>query len=244
MTRSHIQWVCGVIATFLAVAASAEPPLYKFSNRAYENSVDGGACSYFENRQFCRAIHVWENYDVKGEFEYTEASFETWRDEFDPSDGSWEHAWRALACPVDEDSITAHTNHVTIDVVLDTEYPGCNQWGYREGWNPIDEYYLEPYAFLPGVRLIEGEWRDPFSYGSSMWNGNFKTSHYDGWSGTDWKEHGVNHCKSRWGDMMTSGGFTTIGVAGRVRSFEFNGPDGPTWSSYNVSSCNDKYIQK
>lgn len=244
MTRSRSQWVCGVIAAFLAVAASAEPPTYKVNNRSYGNHVNGGACSYFEYGQLCRAISVSEQYDVKGTFEYTEASFETWRDESDPSDGSWENSYRILSCPVDQKSICAHPNHVTIDVMLDTNDLGCYEWGYREGWNPSDGYYWEPHAFAPGVRIIRGEWRKPFSYGSQQWNGNYKNYQYDGWSGSDWKEHGVNQCSSRWGDMMTSGGFTTIGVTGRVRTYEFDGPDGPTWGSYHVSSCNDKYTQK
>ena len=217
-----------------------------FNNRTYGNSVDGGSCTYLANGHRCRAIHVRENYDVKGTFEDIEASFETWRDVFDPSDGSWENTWRVLTCPVDQKSISAHTNHVTIEVVLDTEDPECYQWGYREGWDPDPSigYYWEPYFYSPGVRIIEGEWRDPFSYGSSMWIGNYKSSSYDGWSGTETTEHGVNHCDSRWGDMMTSGGFTTTSPSGAVRSYEFVGPDAPTWSSYNVSSCNDKYMQK
>jgi hypothetical protein len=54
----------------------------------------------------------------------------------------------------------------------------------------------------------------------------------------------VSHCSSRWGEMMTRGGFTTIGVTGIVRAYEFDGPDAPTWGSYHVSSCNDNYMQK
>ena len=56
-----------------------------FNNRTYGNSVDGGSCTYLEYRIRCRAIHVWESYDVKGTFENTEASFETWAEDFDPS---------------------------------------------------------------------------------------------------------------------------------------------------------------
>ncbi len=235
-----MQWVCGVIAAFLAVAASADPPTFKFSNRSYGNWVTGGACSHFGNGYRCRAIHAWENYDVKGIFEYTEASFETWRYEEDPSDGSYEHAWRVLTCPVDEKSISAHPNRVTIDVVLDTEAPGCYQWGELYTWDPINGDQWFPFAFAPGIRVFEGEWMDPFNYGSSMWN--VKDKYYDGWSGMT--SHGVHQCRNSWGDMMTRGGFSTTSPSGMVRSYEFEGPDGPAWGSYNVSSCNDNDVQK
>jgi hypothetical protein len=245
MTRLRIQWICGFIAAFMTIAASAEPPTYKINNRTYENWVTGGSCSQFDNGQFCRVINVWENYNVKGTYEYTEASFETWREEYyDPSDGSWEYGWRMLTCLIDKESIATDRDHVTIKVVLDTEDLGCYQWGYLYGWDPDIGDYYEPYAFSPGVRIIEGEWKDPFSYGSSMWNGNYKNYYYDGWSGEDWKDHGANHCQRHFGDMMTSGGFTTIGVTGRVRSYEFDGPYGPTWSSYSVSSCNENFMQR
>lgn len=244
MNRSFIPWICGAVAAFLAIAASANPPTYKFTNRTYGNSVGAGGCSDFEGGYRCREIHVWENYNVKGTFEYTEAHYQTEGHQWDPIDGSYENRWRYVTCPVDDKSIAANPGHVTIDVVLDTEGPGCYQWGYREGWNPSDGYYWEPHAFAPGVRIFRGEWREPFSYGSQQWNGNYKYYQYDGWSGSDWKEHNVNHCSSRWGDMMTSGGFTTIGVTGRVRTYEFDGPDGPTWGSYHVSRCNDRNTQK
>jgi len=240
MNRSRVRWVCGAIAAFLAVAASADPPTYKFNNRSYGNSVDGGSCSYFEGGYRCRAIHVWENYDVKGTFEYTEASFETWRYDYDPSDGSFEDSWRVLTCPVDEKSIAAHPNRVTIDVVLDTEDPGCYQYGHIYTWDPVNGYQWFPNDFSPGIRVIEGEWLNPFSYGSSMWNQ--KDKFYDGWSGTT--VNGVHHCKSTWGDMMMSGGFTTISPSGSTRFNEFNGPDGPAWSNYTISSCNDNEVQK
>lgn len=228
------------------VGTSGGPHGPFLSNRAYVNSVTGGSCTYLENGQRCRAIHVWENYDVNSTFEDTAASFETWGDEFDLSDGSWEHTSRVLTCPVDQKSISAHTNQVTIEVVLDTEDPECDHWGYREGWDPDPSigYYWEPYLYSPGVRVFEGVWRDPFSYGSSMWNATYKSSLYDGWTGTETIEHGVHHCDSRWGEMMTSGGFTTISPTGAVRSYAFEGPDGPTWSSFNVSSCNDNFMQK
>ena len=239
MNRSLIPWICGAIAAFLAIAASANPPMYKFNNRTYGNSMGAGGCSDFEGGYRCREIHVWENYDVKGTFEYTEAHYQTEGHQWDPIDGSYENRWRYVTCPVDDKSIAANPGHVTIDVVLDTEGPGCYQWGYREGWNPSDGYYWEPYGFW-GTWVFAGEWLDPFNYGSSMSNVNDKF--YDGWSDT--KFSGVHHCKSSWGDLMTRGGFSRTAPSGRTFFHPFEGPEGPTWSYYNVSSCNDKELQK
>lgn len=240
MTRSRISRVCGVLAAFLAIAASADPPMFKMVNRSYGNSVDAGSCTYLDNAYRCRAIQAWENYDVKGTFEYTEASFQTWSYEYDPSDGSYEERWRVLTCPVDEKSISAHPNRVTTEVALDTEAPGCYQWGELHSWDPINGDQWFPYAFAPGIRVIAGEWLDPFSYGSSMWNQN--DTYYDGSSGMT--SQGVHHCKGKWGDMMTHGGFSTTGPSGRTSFYEFDGPDGAAWSSYNVSSCNDNEVQR
>lgn len=240
MNKSLIRWICGVIAGFMAIAASADPPMYKFNNRTYGNSVDGGSCDYFDDGYRCRAIQVWENYDVKGTFENTEASFHAWRYEFDPADGSWEDGWRTLTCQVDQKSISAHPNRVTIEVLLDTAAPECYQWGELHTWDPINGYQWFPFEFSPGIRVIEGEWMDPFNYGSSMWNQ--KDTYYDGWSGITSK--GVHHCNNKWGDMMTRGGFTVTGPTGRVRFYAFEGPDSPVWSYFNVSSCNDNDMQK
>jgi len=239
MNRSHIRWICGAIATFLAVAASANPPTYKFNNRTYGNSVGAGGCSDFEGGYRCRQIHVWENYDVKGTFEYTEAYYQTEGHRSDPSDGSYDHRWREVTCPVDEKSISANPGRVRLDLALDPEAPGCYGWGYRYGWNPSDGDYSEDYGF-GGTWLIEGEWLDPFSYGSSVWNANDKS--YDGWSDTTFK--GVHHCKSNWGDLMTRGGLSRTTPWGNTWVHPFEGPDGSMWSYYNVSSCNDKELQK
>ena len=48
MTRSRIQWVFGVVAALMAMAASANPPIYKSNNRFYDNSVYGESCTDIE----------------------------------------------------------------------------------------------------------------------------------------------------------------------------------------------------
>ena len=240
MNRSRKQWVCGVTAALLAFAANADPPAFKHNNRTYGNFVDGGSCTDLENRQFCRSIHVWENYDVKGTFEFTEASLVTWSFRYDPGDESYERTWRVLSCPVDQSSIDAHRNRVTVDVTLDTDGPGCYQWGERHTWDPIHGDQWFPYFYQTGTYAFEGEWMAPFNHGSSKWQQH--NTHYDGWSDTT--NRNVSHCQSRWGEFMTRGGFTTTSYSGWVRTYNFEGPDGSAWSAYNVSSCNDKNVQK
>ena len=236
MTTSRTRWICGAIAIFLALAASAGPPMFKQNNRSYGSWVDGGSCTNLENGYRCRAIQAWENYDLKGAYEYTEASFHTWSYQHDPSDDSYEESWRVLSCPVDGKSIAAHRNRVTIDVTLDTEDPACYHYGERHTWDRVNGDQWFPLSFSPGVRAFEGEWMDPFNHGTSNWQ-QHDTS-FDGWSGTTTRS--VHHCMGRWGDMMTRGGFYITGVSGNVRFYEFTGPDGPAWGSFNVSSCNDK----
>ena len=71
---------------------------------------------------------------------------------------------------------------------------------------------------------------------------NVKDQFYDGWSGTTF--NGVHHRKSSWGELMTRGGFSQTGPSGNTFSYLFEGPDGPVWSYYNISSCNYKALQK
>ena len=239
MNRSRIRWICGAVAAFLAVAASADPPMYKFNKRTIGNFVGADGCHDFDGGYRCRGVHVSENYDVKGTFEYVEAYYYNERHFWDPNDGSYDHRSRYIVCPVDEKSIAAHPKSVTIDLVLDPDDPGCYQDGYHYGWNPGDGYYSEPWGFT-GIWAIQGEWLDPFSYGSSVWNQ--KDKGYDGWSETTY--HGVHHCNSRWGELMTSGGWSVTTESGRTFFYEFEGPYGPMWSFYNISGCNDKDIQK
>jgi hypothetical protein len=214
--------------------------VFRNHNRNYGNLVGAGSCSDFDGGYRCRSIDTRENYDVKGTYEYTEASYHTERHEWGPGDGSEDHRWRVITCPVDEKSIAAHPNRVTIDLVLDSEGLGCYQEGYRYGWDPDTGDYFDPNYGFSGIWAIEGDWLDPFSYGSSM--SNVKDKFYDGWSGTTFNS--VHNCMSNWGDLMTRGGFSQTTPSGRTFFYPFEGPDGSAWSYYHVSSCNDNEGQK
>lgn len=221
-------WTGGVIAALLATSAMAAPPAFKEQSRIYGNWVTGSSCNQIENGTFCRDVSAWENYDVKGAFEYTEASINTYRYQYDPNDGSYTFGYRFLSCPVDRKAISANSNRVTLEAVLDPNSPGCYAYGYIESWDPINDYRFEPWSY-PGLMNIAGEWLDPFNYGESI--SNQKNSYHDGWSGTI--TNTVGQCKYKWGEFMRAGGFSI-----NQRSFAFEGPGGPAWSYYSLSSCN------
>jgi len=230
-------WLGGVVAaplTLLAVSALAEPPFVHNQNRSYGNSVSAGICLNIENGTSCRYLNVWENYDVKGTYQFTEASISLSQSQYNPDDGSWVSAWRYLSCPIDGHAISARPNGVSLaTTTLDPAGVGCNSYGSFDTWDPINGYQSVPWPF-PGPRSIAGEWADPFSYGKSMINQ--KDTYYDGWSGIT--NNVAQQCAYRWGDAMRSGAFTF-----GLRSFVFEGPDGPAWSNYSVNSCNNHDMQ-
>lgn len=100
-------------------------PRFPYDVRREDPKI-AGSCSDFEGGYRYRMIHMWENYDVKSTFEYTEAWYQS---------------------------------------------------GFRESWDPIN----------------------------------------------------VHHCKSRWGDLMTRGGFSATTLLngnelGLIETGPVNGP--------------------
>jgi hypothetical protein len=227
-------WSGGVIAVLLTTSATAAPPVFKEQSRTYGNSVYAGSCNEIENGMFCRDMSASENYDVKGTYQYTEATISSSRNEYDPGDGSFRNGYRYLSCPIDQRALSANPNHVTLEAILDPNAAGCYSWGYVESWDPINGYQYDSWSY-PGPMNIAGEWLDPFNYGESM--SNQRNSYYDGWSGVT--TNTIDHCKYSWGDMMRAGGFSI-----NQRSFAFEGPGGPSWSFYSLSSCNSNNKQQ
>jgi hypothetical protein len=224
----------GVIVVLLASSASAAPPFFKEQNRSYGNSAAGALCTEIENGTFCRDLSAWENYDVKGTYEYSEAAISSSRNQYDPSDGSWRNSYRYLSCTIDRNALRANPNQVTLEAVLDPNALGCYSYGYIESWDPINGYQFAPFSY-PGPMSVAGEWEDPFNYGES--NSVQHNSYYDGLSAVATKT--VDHCKYSWGDAMKTGGFSI-----NERSYAFEGPYGPVWSFYNISSCNTNTKQQ
>jgi hypothetical protein len=224
----------GVIAALLAASANAAPPFFKDQNRSYGNWVAGALCTEIVNGTFCRDLSAWENYDVKGTYEYTEAAISNSRYQYDPSDGSWSNSYRYLSCPIDRNALRANPSQATLEAVLDPNSLGCYSYGYIESWDPVNEYQFVPFSY-PGPMSVTGDWKDPFNYGES--NSVQQNSNYDGGSGIATKT--VDHCKYSWGDAMQTGGFSI-----NERSYAFEGPNGPVWSSYNLSSCNTNSKQQ
>lgn len=239
MNRLRIQLTCGVIAAFLAIVANAEPPMFKETNRTYGNSAYAYGCYDIEGGYRCPSISVYENYDVKGEYEDTYLYNSHYVYRHDPSDGSYEYRYRDFGCPVDQKSIKAGPNGVAIDVAIDTEAPECWNYGYYYGWNPQDGYYSGPWNFW-GTVIFRGEWVDPFSYQETQ--SKYKSTYYDGWSNTT--DQYMTLCKEKHGDQMKQGGWSVTRADGRTFFRDFNGPDGPMFGYYQVSSCNRNNARK
>lgn len=227
-------WAGGVIAALLATTATAAPPVFKEQNRIYGNSVYASSCNQIENGTICRDVSAWENYDVKGTYEYTEASISNSRNQYNPDDGSYANGYRYLSCLTSQKAISAKPNSAALEAVLDPSAPECYSYGYMESWDPINGYQFEPWSYAVPM-IIAGEWLDPFNYGESK--SNQKNSYYDGWSGVT--TNTVEHCKNSWGDAMRAGGFSI-----NTRSWAFEGPDGPAWGFFGLSTCNSNNAQQ
>ena len=227
-------WAGGVVAALLAASATAAPPVYKQQNRIYGNSAYGASCTDIFNGSFCRDVVAYENYDVKGTFEYTEVAISNSRNVYDPTDGSYSFGYRYLSCPVDRQALSADKDAVSLEAMLDPSAPGCNSGGYIESWDPVNGPQYQEWVF-PVVMHVTGEWLDPFYYYESL--SNQKNTYYDGWSGTTTKN--VEHCRYLSGDWMRAGGFSI-----NARSWAFEGPDGPAWSGFSLSSCNSNNKQR
>jgi len=118
-------WVGGVIAALLVTTTSAAPPIFKEQNRNYGNSVYASSCNEIANGTICRDVSVWEIYDVKGTYEFTEAWLSSYRSQYNPEDGSSSFGYRYLTCPVGKKAITATPNSATLEAVLDPGAFGC-----------------------------------------------------------------------------------------------------------------------
>ena len=227
-------WTGGVIAAFLATAATAAPPVFKEQNRTYGNSVNASSCNDIENGNICRNVWASENYDVKGMYEYTEASIDSSRYQYNPDDGSYSYGYRHLSCPISQKAISATQKGATLEVVLDPSAPECYSYGYMESCDPVNGCQYDSWLYSVPM-AISGEWFDPFNYGESI--SNQKNSNFDGWSEVTTNTN--EHCKYSWGDAMRAGGFSI-----NARSWAFEGPYGPAWGGFNLSSCNSNNKQQ
>jgi hypothetical protein len=232
--HSPLIWISGFIAAFLAMSATAGPPVFSDHNRIYGNSVGAGKCDPLPNGYRCRHLHAWENYDVKGEYQYTEVviSFDFRRDF---SDGSWVAGNRHLVCPVDQEAISVLPNHVSLAVTLDPAAPGCYSGGERTTFDPIIGIpQTTPWGYSD-PREVVGEWLDPMNYSNSI--SNRRERFHDGWSDTSGTA--VRNCKESFGDLMQDGGFST-----GPQFHPFEGSEGPAWSFFQTMTCNENNMQR
>lgn len=227
-------WLGGAIAALLATTAMAAPPIFRDQGRVYGNSVSASSCNGIENGTICRDVTAWENYDVKGTYQFTEASISSYRSQYNPEDGSSSFGFRYLTCPTSQQAISAKPKGATLEAVLDPSAPGCESYGYMETCDPVNGCQYDSWVYSVPMH-IAGEWLDPFNYSESI--SNQKSSGFEGWSGIT--TNSVTQCKNLWGDAMSAGGFSV-----NARSWTFEGPYGPAWGSFSLSSCNTNNTQR
>jgi len=225
--RLLIGWLGGAIAAFMALPVSATPPLSNVQSREYINGVDANGCWDIPGGQRCINVTAWENYDVKGTFQYTEAAINTSFYRLN-DDGSWVQSSRYLGCPVDPNAISVLPHGASLEVTLDPAMPGCYSDGQRLTCDAEGNCNVEPWGF-PGVVEISGDWIDPMNYASSAYL--FRNSFHDGWTNTSGTV--VQQCREDHGDAMQDGGFYLNNVF-----YAFAGLAGPFNSAFHTMRCN------
>jgi hypothetical protein len=230
----ELRWLAGSIVALSAMSTAAAPPIFNTQNRVYDNWAGAGVCTNLEHGDICRDISAWENYDVKGDYQYTEVvlNVSVWED--DPETQTGRSGWHYIRCPFDKSVMSTNPNGVTLEATLDPAAPGCITDGYMETWDPDNGYQSFPWPFS-GPRDVAGEWLEPANYMHALMNRN--ETYHDGWSETTTST--VEHCIQEWGDMMKAGGFSV-----RNRYFPFSGLEGPVSSSYYITSCNNRNGQR
>lgn len=223
-----------VIAVFFAYSATAAPPLSKNQNRAYGNSAGAAHCEYSENGYRCMNVYAFEEYDVKGAYEFTRASTGSDFFQYDPVNGSSSFGWRYLSCPVDKQVLSAQGVQVVVETTLDPDATGCESWGQIQ---TCDAYYVCQYSEwrYEDPVYVAGWWVDPADHSTATVN--MRGSYYDPWSetSTDFSRH----CRQTYGYAMRDGAFFV-----NDELFWFEGYDNPSvWSDFQITSCNNNTKQ-
>jgi hypothetical protein len=235
--RTRIVQIGGVVLGLLATSAMAAPPIFSNHSRAYGNDVGANICVDFPWGQRCADLYAWENYDVKGTYQYTGISI--WYSYHRPfPEGGWRQGSRWMSCQVGLETITAQPNHVTLEATLHPNGPECESDGFIEECDAFGFCDTTPWGFNDPTE-VTGEWIDPMNTSKAVVNRTDK--YYDPWSETSHRT--VSHCNESNGDLMTRGGFS-IDVGRAIRHFPFEGVDTQGWNHYWLRSCNENFKVK
>ena len=207
--------------------------VFQNHNRVYGNGVAADVCVDSPDRQRCAYLNAWEDYDLKGTFQFTGIDINYWFIRFF-DDGGYRTWWRWMFCEAGPGSIAAHTNDVTLGAVLDPDSPECQTYGERVDCDALGNCDYAQSGFV-GPLEVTGEWIQPINTTKRVMN---ETSIvYDPWSET--AQRSMVHCNENGGDMMKRGGFY-IGF----RYFPFDGFATQGWTNYWLRSCNNDYKEK
>jgi hypothetical protein len=212
-------------------------PFSSDNSRRYGNEVSAGLCVTFASGERCSNVHAWEDYDVKGTYQFTGINLDYWFIRFFP-EGGWRTGSRWMYCAAGLESFKARPNHVSLDAALHPGSPECDSSGFIEECDASWNCEWTPWGF-PEPTVVTGEWIDPMNSSKAVVNrtDNF----FDPWSETSSKI--VNHCNEQWGELMAQGGFS-IDLGTRVRHFPFEGFDTQGWSHFWLRSCNENFKAK
>jgi hypothetical protein len=207
--------------------------MFRDHNRMYGDGVGADVCVDDPPRHRCAFLWAWEDYDLKGTFQFTGIEISNWFIRHFDDGGHIE--WRRwMFCHVGPDSIIAQKDLVTLSVALNPDSPECETDGERRLCDAPDDCVIEQRGFERPFE-VAGEWIQPINTRKLV--ANEASISFDPWSETSHRS--MMHCNENGGNMMTSGGFS-VGS----RYFPFEGFDTQGWSHSWRRSCNNDHRQK
>jgi hypothetical protein len=173
-------------------AMAATPPVHE---QRIMSSADGGVCRPFGDDGYrCRSFVAVENWSPTGDYIETRASINQ------HSATSTGYRYRYLECPIDRNALTVTPNRASVQVVMDSSSPLCNNYGEIVTFEP---WSVEPWPFQ-GAVVLEADLLDPRYQDKQVTTHSWK----DNALGTSWREH----CQGGSGYGMSAGGMNIAGV--------------------------------
>ena len=228
--RTPVLWLSGCLTLFIAMTTQAGPPFASDANRWYVTLANAESCENLPFGFSCIGIDGSENYDIKGNYEYSWVSIRECGNEFDIDTGIFTDRYRELGCIVPLGAISGSNNRVIVAASLDPEASNCFSNGYMYIFDPATGEQWSPYAF-ESIKNVSGQWEDPLESGSGPINRRMQTYDYVSETVVKWSFH----CLESFGDRMRKGGFSIDDVF-----FPFAGINDPGWSSFFISKCNER----
>lgn len=207
--------------------------VFRDHSRIYGNGVGAEVCDQAPGIDRCATLNAWEDYDLKGTFQFTGIEISYWFTR-QLDGGGFRHWWRWLFCQAGPESIGAHFDGATLATNLDPLGPECETYGERIECDDVGNCDFQQRGFEVPME-VTGEWLEPITTRRLVVNET--VDFYDPGSGTS--QRSKVHCNENGGELMNQGGFNL----GR-RDFLFIGFATQGWSNYWLRSCNNDFMQK